>query len=226
MKKEYHYEELVALIEKHDFEPVKNWLRNGGDPNLGISEGETALTLQVLYELFEEGDTEEVISLIRVFLDQGATTDPVSAIKPGELLFEALASGNRDAVKLLLEHGANCNVIDESDYPRQTPLIAAVEKNDSELVRLLLPFTSPELLQFVGGYLVATALGSAFGNSNEAIIQLLLEAGANPYFPEWDHGNAYSMCIRPPEGSSAEQEIRLNNLVEKFSKHSKKEGSV
>lgn len=34
MKNTYKYDELVVLIETHDFEPVKDWLKNGGDLNL------------------------------------------------------------------------------------------------------------------------------------------------------------------------------------------------
>ncbi len=226
MNKAYNYGELVALIEKHDFEPVKNWLRNGGDPNLGISEGETALTLQVIYELFEEGNKAEVLSLLDALLEQGATTDPASALKPGELLFEALASGNPDVVKLLVDHGANCNVIDELGYPQQTPLLIAAEKNNLELVKILLPHTTDEMLHVCSGIIATTALGAAFENLNEEMIEILLKAGANPYFVEWDHGYIRSMDIRPLEGASAEQEIRLNELVEKCSKHSKKDGTL
>ncbi len=68
--------------------------------------------------------------------------------------------------------------------------------------------------------MATTALGFAFENLNEEMIEILLKAGANPYFVEWDHGYIRSMDIRPLEDCTAEQEIRLNELVEKFSKHS------
>src|SRR6186997_2732800 len=129
MNKNYNYQELVELIENRDFEPVKSWLRTGGDPNLGVNEDKTSLTMQVIYELFEEGDANEVLELLELFLVHGAETNPPVAGESG-LLFEALASGNNQAVKLLVEHGADCNVIQE-DSPKQTPLICAVEKNDT-----------------------------------------------------------------------------------------------
>lgn len=64
----------------------------------------------MIYELFEEGDEKQVVALLELFLEFSADVNPTSA-EPGELLFEALASGNKDAVKLLVDHGADCNVI-------------------------------------------------------------------------------------------------------------------
>lgn len=216
---EYRYEELVELIENHHFEQVKHWLVNGGDPDLGIDAGQTALVLQVAYELFETGDQQEVLTLLETFLKQGASINPASQIKPGELLYEALASGNREAVRLLMEYGSDCNIIFDTDYPCETPLIYAVEKNDVALVELILPQTSPELLHFVGGYTVASALGIAFKNTDEKLVRLLLEAGANPYFREWDHLNNYSKDLIPT-GCSIEQRERLNKLVSMHSLYS------
>lgn len=77
MNNTYRYEELAELIENQDFEPVKTWLKNGGDPDLGIDEGKTALVLLVMYELSENGDEKEIIVLMEALLKNGAATNPL-----------------------------------------------------------------------------------------------------------------------------------------------------
>jgi ankyrin repeat protein len=218
MNKEYNYEELAELIEKHDFEPVKNWLKASGDPNIGLESGKDSLLTYVIDELFENPNQEDrLLELFKLFLECGAAVNTVD--DPGRLLVEAIRVNNR-AVKLLVDYGADCNVLFDN-FPRQTPLLIAAEENNLELVKILLPQTSQETLHVCKGIIATTALGFAFENLNEEMIEILLKAGANPYFVEWDHGYIRSMDIRPLEGGTHEQENQLKELVEKYSQYPK-----
>jgi len=216
----YSYEELGDLIEKHDFEPVKNWLKTGGDPNIGMDSRKSSLLTYVIDEFYEQPNEEEqLLELFELFLEYGAIINTVD--DRGSLLYEAIGVNNR-AVKLLVDYGADCNVqFDNDNHSGQTPLSIAAEENKLELVKILLPHTSKERLQVCRGLIATTALGFAFENLNEEMIEILLKAGSNPYFVEWDHGYIRSMDIRPLEGSTAEQEIRLEELVNKYSHYTK-----
>ncbi len=147
MNKIYTYEELGDLIEKYDFEPMKNWLKTGGDPNIGLDSGKSSLLTYLIDELYEQPNAEEqLLELIELFLECGALVDTVD--DPGRLLSEAIGVNNR-AVKLLVDYGADCNVqIDNDNHPGQTPLSIAAEENNLELVKILLPHTSAENCMF------------------------------------------------------------------------------
>lgn len=97
--------------------------------------------------------------------------------------------GNREIIRSLIDHGINCNV--QSESFGETPLLLAAEKNELELVKLLLSHTSEEMLHICRGIMATTALTYAFMHQNEEMIELLLKAGANPYFREWDQLNEY-----------------------------------
>ena len=110
----------------------------------------------------------------------------------GGLLFSAIACGNQDIVKLLLEHGADTNEVDKTGY---TPLSKLLEERYSqkkmfagasssrertvnkEIIKALLMYNAdPNYLDANG----TTPLIKAIEHDDHDIILLLLEHNADP----------------------------------------------
>ena len=81
------------------------------------------------------------------------------------LLFLACSSGNIDAVEILLSCGASPNII----FKERTPLLLAVEKDDTELVKFLLNHPEIEVDK-------SDVLGVALDSCNTHIIMKILES--------------------------------------------------
>ena len=104
---------------------------------------------------------------------------PEHALTPLQLAVEA---DQVNAAKLLLEYGANPNVIDE---PRgaTTPLRWAVEKGNAAMVSLLLSHGAivGKDMEYDDNLLVNAVVYDRY-----EIVELLLKAGANPNYPPKD----------------------------------------
>jgi ankyrin repeat protein len=95
-------------------------------------------------------------------------------------LIEAARKGDRPGLAKLLKQGVNPNA--KPDLWGKTALIVAVERNDVEMVRLLLDSgADPDLL--AGGY---TPLGRAAFLGYDHVAALLLKYGADPDFKSKD----------------------------------------
>jgi ankyrin repeat protein len=84
--------------------------------------------------------------------------------------------GHGDAVKVLLDHGAEIDGTDKSRFAN-TALDAAVAANHAEVVKVLLAAGAKVEVRAVDGY---TPLHKAAANGNLEIVRMLLDAGADP----------------------------------------------
>jgi ankyrin repeat protein len=109
-----------------------------------------------------DGDSEQA----RAFSDDGFTA-----------LHLAIFGGQEDSMRLLLERGANPNVLSTSDIAKVPPLGTAAFVRSVPLARLLLDSGADPNGRGEGGF---TALHSAAQNDDEELARLLLERGANP----------------------------------------------
>ncbi len=206
---------LIDLIEAHKVDEVINWLNKGGDPNMGVTEDQP-LIVEVLYEIQEQPNNPNLLKLLEAFINKGATLNFPEKDRDIPLI-EALLAPCTQSVELLLKNGANPNIIAYKDeYPKYTPLVLAVENDDIGSVKLLAECTSKELLHFIGGHMVYTALGNAFRKLNFPMIEVLLKNGANPYFPEWDYANYPSIHLIPDDITPKQKE-KLCKLVKELS---------
>ncbi|OLN87909.1 putative ankyrin repeat protein-like protein 3 [Colletotrichum chlorophyti] len=103
---------------------VRAMLDRGADPNQVDNWGESIMSLVVTL-----GDTE----LLRTFLIHGGS--PNKKIKDDTFLLYAIDRRRHEDVKLLLAHGADPNATDNKG---RTPLLEALQTNDSALVQLIL----------------------------------------------------------------------------------------
>ena len=128
-------------------------------------------------------DAARLESLLR---DDPSAAAPVG---PGPApLTWAARYGDRETIRLLLEHGANPNVWQDADQSTSTPLKVAVTYQGDDVIRLLLEHgADPE---FAGEGERSTALSVAIRNGSVRSIDLLLDAGGDPnrvdnFFGAW-----------------------------------------
>ncbi len=138
---------------------VKRLLNLGVDPNAADDSGNTSL---------HSASTAEIV---RLLLGDGA--DPNAANNNGRTPVMEQA-GNPEAVKLLLDAGANSDAVTLDEYSRYTPLLGAVRQNAEDSVRMLLRDGAPVDTKHERG---TTLLHYA---ATAEIVRLLLEAGADP----------------------------------------------
>jgi len=89
----------------------------------------------------------------------------------------AIFGGQEDAMRLLLERGANPNALSTSDIAKVPPLGTAAFVRSAPLARVLLDSGADPNGRGEGGF---TALHSAAQNEDEELARLLLERGADP----------------------------------------------
>jgi ankyrin repeat protein len=89
----------------------------------------------------------------------------------------AIFGGQEEAARLLLEHGADPNVLSANEVVRVPPLGTAAFVRSVPLARLLLDKGAEVNGRGEGGF---TALHSAVQNGDTELEQLLLERGADP----------------------------------------------
>src|SRR5262245_9109583 len=131
------------------------------DDRLSVFEAAAFGRLERLEQILEEDPTQA-----RSFSDDGFTA-----------LHLAIFGGQEDALRLLLEHGADPNVLSTSDIAKVPPLGTAAFVRSVPLSRLLLDSRADPNGRGEGGF---TALHSAAQNEDEELARLLLERGADP----------------------------------------------
>ncbi len=96
--------------------------------------------------------------------------------------------GDRETIRLLLEHGANPNVRQDGEHSTNTPLKIAVTYQGDDVIPLLLEHGADPEFAGEGGR--STALSVAIRNGSVRSMELLLDAGGDPnrvdnFFGAW-----------------------------------------
>ncbi|GJC80518.1 putative ankyrin repeat protein RF_0381 [Colletotrichum liriopes] len=123
---------LWTMLQNKDMEDgikvdlVRALLQRGANPNEVDNWGESIMSLVITL-----GNTE----LLRTFLTHGG--NPNKKIKDDTFLLYAINQGRLEDAKLLLTHGADANAADNKG---RTPLVEALQTENSTLVQTLLTF--------------------------------------------------------------------------------------
>gem|GEM_PF-708623 len=143
----------------------------GADPNAAPPDTEPPLARALLKGHIETG---------RLLLEAGATINPPLA-RGENLLHKLTTEGNVEGVQLLLEFGADPDprVSRESEFPHETPLLAAARLGQSDIARLLLENPGKPADITVLDEDGKTPLAVAAVSGDAAIARLLLEHGAD-----------------------------------------------
>jgi hypothetical protein len=191
--------ELFEAIEQHDLDGLRARLAQGADPNALQAEWPQFRPLHAAIEALEEGGSMEALILL---LRSGAAVDERCGEDVTPLLM-AVFRKQREAVRMLLAAGADPNCRGgEGD----SPLRWSVDEDDYELAAMLLRCGATKTIDdagtfdSTGGYSAMTALGRAASKLNIRMIQLLLEAGADPEARDYDRRTARSLL--PPRETS------------------------
>lgn len=109
-------------------------------------------------------------------IGRGAAPKPKAKPNPdlGHALYEAVTSGNKEMVQILLQNAACANT---RPYSSKPTLSVATKRGDPEIVKMLLEQAQPNLeAKSPGGH---TALYGAVKEGNTELVRLLLLYGAN-----------------------------------------------
>ena len=182
---------VFEAIERGDVEELRALLAAGADPNAIQSTGPGWRPLHAAIEAIEEGGP---LAMIAVLLEHGAIVDAWDAKHDATPLLMAVFRDQLAAARLLLDAGADVNVVGgEGD----NPLRWAAQAADVELARLLLERGATRDIDVGGGMSGMSALGGAARRLDIAMVQLLLESGARPDAPDFDGWTASRRADRP-----------------------------
>jgi ankyrin repeat protein len=189
--------ELFEAIEAHDVERLTTLLNGGADPN-GLKAGWPHWPpLHAAVEELEYGGSVEALVLL---LRHGARVDGLGADGAATALLMAIFRRQPEAVRLLLAVGADPNFRgSEGD----SPLRACVGVGDHEMAAMLLRCGATRTVDEAGGLNTLTALGLAASRLDLPMIELLLQAGANPEVLDADSRTARERL--PPRESHNQQ---------------------
>ena len=187
------YEKMLRAVEDGEYNEVKLLLDRGIDPNTTDPKGMSVLMIaarkgdaRIVSLLIQRranvgqrspaGDTALLMgalngntSVIGSLLDAGGEINPAKGWAP---LHYAAFSGNADAVRLLLERGANKDAIAPNGY---TALMLAARNGKIEAAKALL-YADPDVnFRSVTG---DTALSVAHKRERREMEELLRQAGA------------------------------------------------
>ncbi|KAG2696653.1 hypothetical protein I3843_07G067000 [Carya illinoinensis] len=159
---------LIHAVRQGHTSTAKYLLECGANPAIPSDLGATALH-------HSAGIGE--IELMRILLSKGV--DVNSQSDAGTPLIWAAGHGQKDAVKVLLEHHANPNIETDDDI---TPLLSSVAAGSLASLELLIQAGAKVNIS-AGG---ATPLHIAADNGSLEIINCLLKAGADPNVTDED----------------------------------------
>jgi uncharacterized protein len=148
---------------------------------------------------FFEAVTLGETRIVRERLAAGAEADDRGSDGYGALHLAAWF-GRLDVARLLLERGADPNVVALNDS-RVTPLHSAVAAHHRDLVALLMALGASANVIQKGG---RTPLHSAASDGDEGIVDLLLLRGADPTRPADDGRTPIDMAEQGGHGALAE----------------------
>ncbi|MDB6096725.1 MAG: ankyrin repeat and protein 1 isoform [Francisellaceae bacterium] len=126
--------------------------------------------------------------IVDILLKNGADCN-LSNLEGITALFQAACQGHYESAKLLLNKGANINQLDPSSGGI-TPLMAATQYNQTQLVKLFLERQADLNLKDSGGF-TALMIAICYGNKESAI--LLLNANADVTLLDEEGDSALSL---------------------------------
>lgn len=174
--------ELFAAIEQHDVDLVRELVARS--PNLSEPNENGWRPLHAaIGELGVGGPVETV----RILIEHGANVNEWDVHHNETPLLSACFPEAIEAARALLEAGADPNVRRSDGL---SPLRLCVYERDRDMAVLLLAYGADERIDEFGGEQGMTALGIAASQFDLPMIDLLLEAGADPEATDDCYGTA------------------------------------
>lgn len=124
-------------------------------------------------------------------------------------LLYACENGNYEIAELLIDYGANINVVDSN---KSTPLIEALDSESYDIMQLLLENGADIEYKFRGN----TCLIRSACSGDVQAVELLLEFGANPNATDVDGFTALYRIINSYTSSEEKEYQEILNLLIKY----------
>ena len=167
-------DELFDAIDQHDSSRVATLLSAGADANAALSHPPGWRPLGAAIEELEFGGTVDVVQLLIAY---GADVNAPYVDSKLTPLHAAMFTENMEVIQLLLDAGANPNLLSDED---RSPLRFAVEREALDMAACFLRHGAVASINDSGGFCGYTALGMAARSLQIPMLQLLLSAGADP----------------------------------------------
>ena len=234
MNREENRSELGNAIAGGDLDYVRTALATGDDPNdseeaplyMAIVEGQKE-TAGFLLEAGADPNAPHLpewscltqavatndLELVTLLCDFGARVGAVSPEGEQTELHMAAEEGQLEMVQLLMERAEGMKALERFDYIDRTPLMAAAGAGQLEVVRYLLDAGADvnALVQMTRDDRIGnTAISRAVHQGHVAVVELLLERGADPYRPGWMWTNALDQIGKKEDVDYSEMERVLH----------------
>jgi ankyrin repeat protein len=218
--------EMRQAIQSQDVQAVQRLLQKGVDINATDEHGDTPLMLGVLFSHMDSLIRAHNPTMVKFLLEQGADINAkANGCTP---LITAAFFGDLETVKLLLDHGADLNILDDHGI---TAVQSAADGGHPQAVKLLLskggkitlaaagcigdPAEVQRLIQEgadvnANGFLDSKPLMAAIRGGNLDIIKMLLEKGADVHIRSLTGETALMMAV-----SAKDQPDVVKLLLEK-----------
>lgn len=196
--------DIFKIIQVQNINILAKILEQGVNPNIHMQSAPFWTPLQAAIDEIDDGGTIQIVQLLIQF---GADVNAWNLLQDSNPLIMAIWGGHDQVTRLLLEAGANPNV---KDSEGNSPLRFSVNQENVEVVKLLLKYGVQSTLDRAGGFGGMNALGIAVHKMNIPIIEILLDAGANPEVTDNDHRKPIE---RIPKDANTNIRIKIESLL-------------
>ena len=208
--------ELITAIVQDDLRLVGSLLSQGADPNSPDENGWRSLHAAVGQVDFEKSiNYVKSVEFVKLLLKHGANVNEWDINHNETPILCACDPPNIDMVRVLLEAGANPNVL-RSDG--ESPLLLCAAAQNLELATLLLQYGAGKTINEYGGVLAWTALSHAASNFDIPMIELLLREGADPE-TDGEYGETSRDTLPPREEHDPQEWDRVMEMLGRRKPH-------
>ena len=201
---------LMAACKENHLTIIRELVENGADLNIVDNNGHPAIYTVVA----SAGNSEDYIETLQLLITQPYVDKNAMNNDGMTTLMRASQFGLTEAVKLLLEHGADPNIqcnpsnITENALTGFTALLFATVSNHLDIVKILLQAKANPNLQFK-----ASGETPLMATENVDIIQVLLENGTDPTIVDNNGNTAIHLTISKAISSGSKDYLEVLQLL-------------
>lgn len=206
----YGWTALMAACKENHLTIIRELVENGADLNIVDNNGHPAIYTVVA----SAGSFEDYLETLQLLITQPCVDKNTMNNDGVTTLMKASQFGLTEAVKLLLEHGADPNIqcnpsnITENPLTGFTALLFATVNNHLDIVKILLQAKANPNLQFK-----ASGETPLMATENVDIIQVLLENGADPTIVDNNGNTAIHLTIYKAITSGCKDYLEILQLL-------------
>ena len=206
----YGWTAVMAACKENHLTIIRELVENGADLNIVDNNGHSAIYTVVA----SAGSSDDYLETLQLLITQPCVDKNAMNNDGVTTLMKASQFGLTEAVKLLLQHGADPNIqcnpsnITENALTGFSALLFATVNNHLDIVKILLQAKANPNLQFK-----ASGETPLMATENVDIIQVLLENGADPTIVDNNGNTAIHLTIYKAITSGSEDYLEILQLL-------------